>query len=163
MKFSILATLLPFAAAISTQNLRPLDPIADSELFKRHLDVLEAQRNGSIVSPAVASPLSSRDLEKRFIPFIALAGISLNAGAALSKAVGRNLKWAMRTDVDEIWDDESHCRMYFQNVGGANCHVVCISIIQLIGRSLTTCAVSLVLRRDSHAHRVFFEMILDSH
>lgn len=131
MKFSIFATLLPLVAAIPTQNLRPLDPIQDSEIFKRHLDVLEAQRNGSIVSPAIEASLSSRDLEKRFIPFIALAGISLNAGAALSKAVGRNLKTAMKAQIDEIWNDDRHCRMYFQNVGGADCHVVSIRLVRV--------------------------------
>lgn len=131
MKISIITTLLPLVAAIPTQYLRPLDPVENSELFRRHINVLEAQSNESIVSPAVESSLGARDLDKRFIPFIALAGISLNAGAALSKAVGRNLKIAMKAQVDEIWDDDRHCRMYFQNVGGADCHVVSLNRCRL--------------------------------
>lgn len=144
MKFGLLATILPLVAAIPTQNLRPLDPVEDSDLFRRHLDVLEAQRNGSIVSPAIGSSLSGRDLERRFIPFIALAGISLNAGAALSKAVGRNLKFAMKAQVDEIWNDDRHCRMYFQNVGGADCHVVSRPLFSTYLDSANTFTVSSV-------------------
>lgn len=121
---NFLAAVLPLISAYPAPELRPIDPIADSDIYARHLSVLEAQRNGMTTSPAIPTVFNpTTDLTKRFIPYIALLGISINAGAAITKGVGKNLRRAMRAENTEIWLDDRRCRMYFQNVAGGDCHV----------------------------------------
>ena len=121
---TILAAILPLASAAPSLDLRPIDPIQDSDIYARHLAVLEAQRNCALTTPAIpASDLSDPSaLEKRFIPYIALLGISINAGAIITRGVGKNLRRALKATNEEIWRDNNRCRMYFQNVAGGGCH-----------------------------------------
>ena len=101
---TILAAILPLASAAPSLDLRPIDPIQDPDIYARHLAVLEAQRNGTLTTPAIpASDLSDPSaLEKRFIPYIALLGISINAGAIITRGVGKNLRRALKATNEEI-------------------------------------------------------------